>query len=277
MMPGSLFFALALAVTVTLIARHRHRRNRIIDRLAQDRAAFVDTLRPRLAVAAPEPAERRRFADSRLVSVHGFLAPESLMRLRQACLGAEDSAERSFIPMHKQGGTISYEQLHRQAPACIAFYHAHEVRAWLEGLIGVSLVPTPDQDQSSCSLLYYDRAGDHIGWHYDHNFYRGRHFTVLLSLVNGRPDAASDGSNPLSSGRLQRRDQGIVSEVATPENTLVVFEGAHVLHRASPIADGEKRIMLSMTFCTDPHRQALKEVARRIKDTAYFGPRALID
>jgi hypothetical protein len=32
-----------------------------------------------------------------------------------------------------------------------------------------------------------------------------------------------------------------------------------------------------MTFCTDPRIHPLKELARRIKDTAYYGPRALID
>jgi hypothetical protein len=35
--------------------------------------------------------------------------------------------------------------------------------------------------------------------------------------------------------------------------------------------------MLSMTFCTDPRIHPVKELARRVKDTAYYGPRALID
>ena len=63
--------------------------------------------------------------------------------------------------------------------------------------------------------------------------------------------------------------------MATPPNLLVVFEGAHVLHKATPIADGERRVVLSMTFCTDPRSSALQGVARRIKDTAFFGLRAL--
>ena len=47
-----------------------------------------------------------------------------------------------------------------------------------------TLVPTPLHDQSSCSVLVYEKPGDHIGWHYDHNFYKGRHFTVLIPIVN---------------------------------------------------------------------------------------------
>jgi hypothetical protein len=138
--------------------------------------------------------------------------------------------------------------------------------------VGVSLQPTADHDQSSCSLLYYDQAGDHIGWHYDHNFYRGRHFTILLSLINR--SAAGGGC---SAGRLQRRRDGKNEEIATPENTLVVFEGARVLHRATPVQEDEQRVMLSMTLCTDPHIGPARELVRRVKDTAYFGPRILID
>jgi len=63
--------------------------------------------------------------------------------------------------------------------------------------------------------------------------------------------------------------------IPTPPNALVVFEGAKVLHRVTTLAEGERRIILSMTYCTDPRNSRLQEVARRVKDTAYFGLRAL--
>ena len=63
--------------------------------------------------------------------------------------------------------------------------------------------------------------------------------------------------------------------IPTPPNTLVVFEGARVLHRVTTLAEGERRIVLSMTYCSDPRNSRLQEAARRIKDTAYFGLRAL--
>jgi hypothetical protein len=56
-----------------------------------------------------------------------------------------------------------------------------------------------------------------------------------------------------------------------------MFEGARVLHRATGVAPGDERIMLSMTLCTDPRLGLFKELARRVKDTAYYGPRVLID
>lgn len=135
-----------------------------------------------------------------------------------------------------------------------------------------SLAPTADHDQSSCSILYYDQAGDHINWHYDHNFYRGRHFTVLLSLVNR---SAAGG---VSAGRpTQRLPNGAALDWDTSENVLVMFEGAVILHRATPIAESDQHVMLSMTLCTNPGIGLFKELLRRVKDTAYFGPRVLID
>jgi len=119
-------------------------------------------------------------------------------------------------------------------------------------------------------LLYYTEEGDHIQWHFDHNFYRGRQFTVLLSLLN------RGGEGGLSASRLMRKDAaGNEVAIDTPENTLVVFEGQRVVHRVSPAAAGDQRIVLSMTFNVDPRISFTREIKRRIKDTAFFGVRVL--
>jgi hypothetical protein len=119
-------------------------------------------------------------------------------------------------------------------------------------------------------VLFYEKPGDHIGWHYDHNFYRGRHFTVLVPIVN----RSADGGG-LSAARLKVRVGEGEREISTPPNRLIVFEGAKVLHKVTPIAGGERRIVWSMTYCTDPRNSALQGIARRVKDTAFFGLRAL--
>ena len=75
--------------------------------------------------------------------------------------------------------------------------------------------------------------------------------------------------------RLIAKISGNEKEIATPPNTLVVFEGAHVHHMVSPILAGERRLVLSMTYCTDPRDHLWQAVARRIKDTAFIGVRAL--
>ena len=268
----SLVVPAAAAAGALVLTRHGRRRRETYRALAERRASLVGGREPRLQGLPDTQALHADFDRDRIVRVEGVLAPELLAELRAESEASRPSAERSFIPRHKKGGTLSYEAIHGRAPACLAFYHSRGLREWLSGVVGKPLAPTADHDQSSCSILYYDQAGDHIHWHYDYDFYRGRHFTVLLSLVN----RSADGG--ISRGRLmQRTKAGEVIEWDTSEGVLVLFEGARVFHRASPVAEGDLRVMLSMTFCTDPRIHPLKELARRIKDTAYYGPRALID
>lgn len=178
--------------------------------------------------------------------------------------------ERSYLPTHKKGGTVAYETLCAEAPVIVALYRSEAMRELVSRIVGAPVVVTPVHDQSSCSILFYERPGDHIDWHYDHNFYRGSHFTVLLVLENH-----GHGQDGLSAARLLVKDTDGERVVPTPPNTLVVFEGAKVLHKVTPIAEGERRVMLSMTFCTDPTSSVVQGAARRIKDTAFFGLRAL--
>ncbi len=178
--------------------------------------------------------------------------------------------ERSYLPTHKKGGTVAYETLERRAPGLVALYRSQALHTLISNIVRLRVEPTPLHDQSSCSVLFYERPGDHIGWHYDHNFYRGRHFTVLVPMINrGREP------NGLSQARLMARLGRHDQVIATPPNTMIVFEGATVRHKVTPIAEGEKRVIWSMTYCTDPRNSAVQGVARRIKDTAFFGVRAL--
>ena len=174
------------------------------------------------------------------------------------------------MPAHKKGGTVAYETLIKHAPDLVALYHAPAFQGAISRIIGLYVRPTPINDQSSLSVLFYNKPGDHIGWHYDHNFYRGHHFTVLLPLIN--EGFADDG---LSHARLDARVGGKEVVIKTAPNTLIVFEGAAVQHKVSPIRNGERRLVVSMTYCTDPTASPWQGAARRLKDTAFFGVRAL--
>jgi hypothetical protein len=177
--------------------------------------------------------------------------------------------ERSYLPTHKKGGTVAHSRLRAKAPLLPETYHSSWLRNLISDIVNEAVMPTPLHDESSCSLLFYVRPGDHIGWHYDHNFYRGRHFTVLIPIIN-------EGRNGgLSSARLFARIGGSEAEIPTPPNRLVVFEGAKIRHRVTPIAEGERRVIWSMTYCTDPRNSPVQDMARRVKDTAFFGIRAL--
>lgn len=205
----------------------------------------------------------------RLATISNFLPEEEFQALK-AEVESLIGVERTYLPAHKKGGTISYSTLRKVAPKAVELYNSPEYQQLLSDITGAKLVPTPLKDESSLSVLVYSHAGDHIGWHYDHNFYNGLHFTVLIALENKGKN--EDG---LSSARLMVRDKNGDTVIPTPPNTLVAFEGSKILHQASKIGEGETRIMLSMTYCTNPKNSLVKEWARRIKDTAFFGIRAL--
>lgn len=267
----SLGVGLFLVAAFTLGCRHRRKRNRILSALAHSRDDAIRGHQIQIRADLDRVKLSDYFQRERIIRIDDFLTSDCLARLR---CEAEENIPRmvpSYIPTHKKGHTLSYENIHRHAHACLAFYHSEELRKWICDVVGLSVHPTPDRDQSSLSVLCYKDAGDHINWHFDHNFYKGRHFTVLLSLAN---ESRTGG---LSASQLMRRTPSGDEIVETAPNTLVIFEGAKVLHRASATAEGDLRIMLSMTFCEDSSTNLIREAARRIKDTAFFGLRALWD
>lgn len=255
---------LAVGIVVVLLGRraqcYRHLAQRVdcLSKQPEELAAVFHQ--------QPVPDFSRRLAVVPDLLPQGFI--EALRNEAEALSPA--SSERSFVPTHKKGGTIAYATIIEEAPLLAAFYHSHVLMSYVSRLVGTPVQPTPLHDQNSLSLLFYDRPGDHIGWHYDHNFYRGRHFTVLLPLLN-----LGTAEGGLSHAKLQARHDNQPAEVSTRVNTLVVFEGAKVLHRVTPIGDGERRIVMSMTYCADPQHSAVQGGARRIKDIAFFGVRAL--
>jgi hypothetical protein len=262
-------YPLALAAIgvfyATLRLRSGRRRQELLDRTGPMVEQWSSRLRHREISVEPSAVTREGVAE-----IADLLTPESFEALRRATLALSDSIERSYVVAHKKGGTIAYDRLREHAPEAVAFYQSEPLRALISALVGDPVYVTPVNDQSSCSLLIYSSEGDHIGWHYDHNFYRGRHFTVLLSIEN-----RGSGAMGLSSAVLEMGTNRGIRRISTPPNTLVVFEGARMRHRVTRLGAGERRMLLSMTFGTRPESPPLKDLLRRVKDTAYFGVRAL--
>lgn len=207
--------------------------------------------------------------DTHLASIDSFLPESEFEALRSEILTLVKT-ERNYIPAHKKGGTIAYDTLRKTAPLTTALYTNSAYKEMLSSIVGVKLQETPEKDNSSLSVLFYERPGDHIGWHFDHNFYRGRHFTVLIPIENRGHQ--TDG---LSAAHLLVKRTPDDFLISTPPNKLIVFEGAKTLHKVTPIEEGERRVVLSMTYTTDPRSFALLNFIRKVKDTAFFGLRAL--
>ena len=204
-----------------------------------------------------------------LVTLDNVLPEDEFARLVEEVEELVET-ERSYLPAHKKGGTVAYQTLELRAPSLVALYRSQGLKTLISNIVRLRVEPTPLHDQSSCSVLFYEKPGDHIGWHYDHNFYRGRHFTVLIPMINrGREP------NGLSQARLMARQDGRDRVIATPPNAMIVFEGSQVRHKVTPMGEGEKRVIWSMTYCTDSRNSTFQGLARRIKDTAFFGVRAL--
>ena len=234
-------FAL-LAVPAIVLATWLRRRNlyaALSTRVEGVKAATLQGLNTLVFLPRPDFAQR-------LATVEAFLPAPALAAVT-ADAERLVAPERSYIPTHKKGGTVAYETIIANAPALVELYQSQELREFVSRLVGEQVQPTPLHDQSSLSVLFYDKPGDHIGWHFDHNFYRGRHFTVLLPVVN-----RGSGENGLSHARLTAMVNGAELDIATPPNKLIVFEGARVRHKVAPIIEGERRMVVSMTFCADP-------------------------
>ena len=246
------------------------RRKAYYQGLASRRRELIAGKEPHLRIAVPEPQTAGLFQEALMARIGDFLDPPSLEKLREEAVAIAARKTRNYVPTHKKGGTVSYEQIHQSCPACLAFYHGEPVVKFVSQLVGEKVGPAGDHDQSAESILYYDEPGDHIQWHFDHNFYEGHQFTALINLVN----RSADGG--ISASKLQYRGaDGSDVDVDTSENSFVVFEGQKVLHRATPTQPGDLRIMLSMTFNTVAKITPFREFKRRIKDTAFFGLKVL--
>jgi len=261
--------AIALAGLFLLWSVHHSRRLGFYRELADKRCAVAKNHPPVIHSKTPLEQLRTAFKCDFLVRDHDFVAPETLETLRTEALGNLERGIRSYIPTHKKGRSLPYESVHFHAPACLGFYHSSVIHDWVSAVVGEQVYPAGDHDQSACSILFYDQAGDHINWHFDHNFYRGRQFTLLLSLVNKTPEGG------VSASRLMHRKGEQVIEVDSSENSLILFEGSRVLHRVSPTNPGDLRIMLSMTYNTQPHIGRFWEFCRRCKDVAFHGLKVL--
>ncbi len=261
----------AVAVSLGLWQARHASRTRVYRDLAERRTELVQDKAPVLRNPRPDPALVETFRTERIVRVDNFLEDESLDNIRDEALANHHRVVRTFIPLHKKGATVSYEDIHRHCPSCLGAYHTDALRDWVAALVGSPVGPAGDHDQSACSILFYDQPGAHINWHYDFNYYKGRQFTALITLVNR-------GTAGYSQTKLQYKDAtGVEHELDTEVNSIVLFEGAKVLHRVTPAADGDFRVVLSMTFNTERRISRLGELARRIKDTAFYGLRVLWD
>jgi hypothetical protein len=119
MLLWALFGTMLLLLPLPWLMHYRSRRRRLYLGLAHSRDSLLAGQQPGLTLP-PNPATLAGlFHRERFLRVEGVLDSSSLERRRKEALAVREQAERSYIPGHKQGGTLSYEQIHRHAPGCL--------------------------------------------------------------------------------------------------------------------------------------------------------------
>jgi alkylated DNA repair dioxygenase AlkB len=201
--------------------------------------------------------------------VEDFLPAGLQKQLLAATRAARREVNRNYLPGHKKGGSVSRHTIDRLAPFIAELYRSPVLKSWLESLCGEQLLPAPQADPHAYALYFYTEPGDHIGWHYDTSYYKGRRYTVLLGVVD---ESSSKLAYRLYTRKPQR--QPVENAVALQPGALVFFDGDRLLHRVTPLGPNEERIALTLEYVTDPRMGAWQRLISNWKDAvAYFGLR----
>jgi hypothetical protein len=216
------------------------------------------------------PGLAKQFADQdAFIYLEDFLPPNVTAQIAKHARQLLDDVSRSYLPGHKQGGSVSRHMIDAKAPFIAELYRSKELIHWLEKLTGDRLQVSPADDPHAYALYYYMRAGDHIGWHYDTSYYSGRRYTLLLGVL--------DDSSCMLEYELYTRNQQKANEahaVRYPPGALVAFDGDKLRHRVTPARDNELRVSLTFEYVTNPHMRPLRRLMSNMKDAvAYFGIR----
>ena len=202
------------------------------------------------------------------IAVPDMLSPENVARLIDAVAAVKPALNRNYLPGHKQGGSASRHTLDRLTPFVAELYRSTALIDWLGAIAGIPLLCSPPDDPHAYAFYFYTRPGDHIGWHYDTSYYRGRRYTVLFGVIEA-------SSCCLEYELHTRTDRAVVrgSLQMTPGG-LVFFNGDALRHRITPLAMSEERVSLTFEYVTDLKMRPWCRLISNAKDAvAYFGIR----
>jgi len=203
-----------------------------------------------------------------VVVIDDLVPPALLEEFIAQAHGLSDAVHRNFVPGQKQGGSVSRFAIDRAGAGFGDLYRSPALRRCLDELSGQTLLDCRPRDAHTYALYFYTEPGDHIGWHFDTSFYRGKRYTMLLGLI--------DNESCRLEGELYRQDESRETEVitlATRPGSAVFFDGDALWHRVTPLAEGDsQRIVLTFEFVTDVSMNPWRRLVSDVKDAvAYFG------
>ena len=227
------------------------------------------------AIEGVDLAELRRcYRDqNEFVVLDRFLTQPAVDQLLREVDVLAPYVNRSYVPGHKKGASVSFYAILRQAPAILSLYRSPAWLMFLSRLVGAPLMLCPENDPHSCALYYYQQPGDHIGFHYDTSYYKGKRCTVLIGLVE-----RSEHCRLVARVRKHGETEEIrETRIPMDPGTVVLFNGDKLWHAVTPLGKGEERIILTLQYVTNREMGPFKKMFSNLKDAcAYFGPAALL-
>jgi hypothetical protein len=217
---------------------------------------------------------RRHYRDqSEFVVLDRFLTqPVVDQLLHEVNLLAPD-VNRNYVPGHKKGGSVSFYALLSRGPAILSLYRSPALLMFLSRIVNAPLMLCPEDDPHSCALYYYTQPGDHIGFHFDTSYYKGKRYTVLIGLVE-----RSEHCRLVARVRKHGETEEIrETRIPMDPGTAVLFNGDKLWHAVTPLGKGEERVVLTLQYVTNQEMGPFKKMFSNLKDAfAYFGPAALL-
>ncbi len=211
----------------------------------------------------------RYWEQNEFVFLERYLPPEILNQILSEVEAVRPKINRNYVPTHKKGGSVSYYTLRRETPSILALYESPTFKKFLSRLTERDLLCCPEDDPHSCALYFYTEPGDHIGFHYDHSYYKGNRYTVLIGLVERSQSCRLVARLYKGQPSWEIREMRIPME----PGSMVVFNGDKLWHAVTPLEAGGERVILTLQYVTDQRMGPVKQLFSNMKDAfAYFGP-----
>ena len=217
---------------------------------------------------------RRCYRDqNEFVLLDRFLTQPAVDRLLRELDVLTPDVNRNYVPGHKKGGSVGFYSILSQAPAILSLYRSPALLTFLSRLVEAPLMLCPENDPHSCALYYYTQPGDHIGFHYDTSYYKGKRYTVLIGLVE-RSEHCRLVARVRKHGEAEEIRE---TRIPMDPGTVVLFNGDKLWHAVTPLGKDEERIILTLQYVTNQEMGPFNRAFSNLKDAvAYFGPAALL-
>ena len=180
--------------------------------------------------------------------LHDILPEKDFQHIRELLLKNKTLFLRNDSSV-RQGSSMGGHELRKSPLSKIAdIIDSLEFLEKVQSKTGIAnLQFVSEVDTNRLSLLYYKDEGDGIDWHVDGTIYLGDRWAGILTIVEDIKE---------SEAKLELKPNGkpATFPVDKMENSLVLFQGDQVQHRARPMLMDEQRIVVSLLFSPNPIR-----------------------